>query len=241
MVALGATAAIDPNLYRDDVRFLASPEMRGRATGSPELEKAAGFIAREFKKFGLKPADGNSYYQSFPVTTSARLGKANHFRFTENSHATSLSCPDDFMPFHFSPSAKLTGAVVFVGYGITAPEYRYDDYAGLDVKGKLVLVLRHEPQEFDQHSVFAGRDYTSHSRFSSKASNAKIHGAAGVILINDVANHPGEPDELEKFGTGKVPRTSASPSCKSRKRAWRAGSQRRARSSKPSRRISTRT
>jgi hypothetical protein len=205
LVAFGATATIDPNLYLDDVKFLASKEMRGRATGSPELEKAADFIARKFKEFGLKQVDGKSYLQAFPVTTSAQLGKSNHFRFTENNRVTSLACPDDFMPFHFSPSARLSGAVVFVGYGITAPEYHYDDYAGVDVKGKLVLVLRHEPQEFDEHSVFAGRNYTSHSKFTSKASNAKIHGAAGVILVNDVANHPGEPGQLEKFGSAEGP------------------------------------
>ncbi|HTS24824.1 MAG TPA: M28 family peptidase [Bryobacteraceae bacterium] len=205
LVALGATATIDSGLYRDDVKFLASEEMRGRATGSPELEKAAGYIARKFKEFGLKRVDGKSYYQAFPVTTSATMGKNNHFRFTENNHAVSLTCPDDFLPFHFSPSAKVSAAVVFVGYGITAPEYHYDDYAGIDVKGKLVLVLRHEPQEFDEHSVFAGRNYTSHSKFTSKASNAKIHGAAGVILINDRGNHPGEPDQLEKFGSEEGP------------------------------------
>src|ERR1017187_5269021 len=205
LLAFGATATIDPTLYLDDVKFLASKEMRGRATGSPELEKAADFIARKFKEFGLKQVDGKSYLQAFPVTTSAQLGKSNHFRFTENNRVTSLACPDDFMPFHFSPSARLAGAVVFVGYGITAPEYHYDDYAGVDVKGKLVLVLRHEPQEFDENSVFAGRNYTSHSKFTSKASNAKIHGAAGVILVNDVANHPGEPGQLEKFGSAEGP------------------------------------
>ncbi|MBZ5623135.1 MAG: M28 family peptidase [Acidobacteriia bacterium] len=209
-IAFGATATIDPNLYLDDVKFLASKEMRGRATGSPELEKAADFIARKFREFGLKPLDGKAragagYYQAFPVTTSAQLGKSNHFGFTENGRATSLRCPDDFMPFHFSPSAKVGGEVVFVGYGITAPEYHYDDYAGVDVKGKLVLMLRHEPQEFDEHSVFAGRNYTSHSKFTSKASNAKMHGAAGVILVNDVAAHPGEPDQLEKFGSSEGP------------------------------------
>lgn len=204
-MAFGATATIDPNLYLDDVKFLASKEMRGRATGSPELERAAEFIAQKFKQFGLKQVDGKSFYQAFPVTTSAQLGKANHFAFTDNGHAGSLHCPEDFMPFHFSPSARLSGAVVFVGYGITAPEYHYDDYAGVDVKGKVVLLLRHEPQEFDEHSVFAGKNYTDHAKFTSKASNAKIHGAAGVILVNDVANHPGDADQLEKFGTADGP------------------------------------
>ena len=80
----------------------------------------------------------------------------------------------------------MPGAIVFAGYGITAPEYHYDDYANIDVKGKIVLILRHEPQESDEHSVFAGKAFTQHAQFASKASNAKMHGAAGVILVNDV-------------------------------------------------------
>src|SRR4029077_20677562 len=88
LVAFGATATIDPNLYLDDVKFLASKEMRGRASGSPELEKAADFIAQKFKQFGLKQVDGKSYYQAFPVTTSAQLGKANRFTFTESGRAS---------------------------------------------------------------------------------------------------------------------------------------------------------
>ena len=184
-VASGATANIDPNVYLDDIKYLASPELKGRATGSPELEKAGAFIAAKFKEFGLKPADGKSFYQAFPVTTDARLGKANRFHFTESGHTTVLHFPEDFVPLNFSAPGKISGPVVFVGYGITAPEYNYDDYDGIDVKGRIVLMLRHEPQEFDEKSVFAGKAYTQHAQFSSKATNAKIHGAAGVILIND--------------------------------------------------------
>ena len=95
--------------------------------------------------------------------------------------------------------------MVFAGYGITAPEYNYDDYAGLDVKGKIVLVLRHEPQEFDEKSVFEGKVYTAHSQIFSKAANAKMHGAKAVLLVNDVGAHSGDADELEKFGTTAGP------------------------------------
>ena len=209
--ALGATATIDPAAYLNDVKFLASPELRGRVTGSPELEKAAAFIAAKFHEFGLKPLEGKSYYQAFPVTTDAQLGEANRFRFTEDGRATALHFREDFIPFNFSHSGKLTGAVVFVGYGITAPEYNYDDYAGIDVKGKIVMLLCHEPQESDEKSVFAGKEYTQHAQFTSKASNAKIHGAVGVILINDLANHHGEADTLEKFGVTAGPADAGIP------------------------------
>src|SRR6266404_1987236 len=151
-IGLAATLGVDPNQYLSDIKFLSSPDMKGRATGSPELEKASAWIASRFKEFGLKTS-----LQAFPVTTEAALGKGNQLRVTEAGHMEQLKCPEDFVPFNFSSSAKVAAPVVFAGYGITAPEYKYDDYAGIDVKGKIVVVLRHEPQENDAKSVFEGK------------------------------------------------------------------------------------
>ena len=209
--AFAATATIDPNAYLDDVKFLASPALKGRATGSPELEKAAAFIAAKFQSFGLKPADGKSFYQAFEVTTDARLGKTNRFHYSVAGRTTILHFPDDFVPFNFSSAGKLAGPVVFVGYGITAPEYGYDDYAGVDPKGKIVMMLRHVPQEYDEKSVFEGKSFTQHSQFASKATNAKNHGAIGVILINDRPNHRNEEDKLEQFGNSAGPANAGLP------------------------------
>ena len=197
--AFAASASIDPARYMDDVKFLASPDLKGRGTGTPELEKAAAFIEAQFRAFGLQPVDGKSYYQAFSVTTSAKLGKENRLAYTADGRRIKLAFPGDFIPFNFSAREAMRGGLVFAGYGITAPEYNYDDYKGLDVSGKIVLIMRHEPQEFDEKSVFAGKVYTQHAQFWSKASNAKMHGARGVVLMNDAAAHPGEDDELEKF------------------------------------------
>src|SRR5258705_805526 len=92
-LAYSATPAIDPSLYLNDVKFLASPELKGRATGSPELEKAAAFIAGKFLEFGLKGPGGKDYFQPFQATTATRLGKANHLRFQENGRTTTLQLP----------------------------------------------------------------------------------------------------------------------------------------------------
>jgi Zn-dependent M28 family amino/carboxypeptidase len=210
-VAWGATPTIDPAQYLNDVKYLASKEMKGRGTGSPELEKAATYIAAKFRAFGLQPIAANSYFQAFNVTTNARLGKHNQFAWSENGTGARLKVQEEFVPFNFSSGGRLAGPVVFAGYGITAPELNYDDYAGLDVKGKIVLILRHEPQEFDEKSVFAGKVFTQHAQFSSKATNAKNHGAAGVILVSDRANHRGDSDDLEKFGATAGPADAGVP------------------------------
>jgi len=94
---------------------------------------------------------------------------------------------------------------VFAGYGITATEYSYDDYAGLDTKGKFVIVLAHEPQEFDEKSVFEGKVYTDHSQYYSKAANAKAHGARGVIIVADRINHRQDPTKWMRFGHANGP------------------------------------
>src|SRR5580700_7336788 len=198
-------ANISSDEYLGIIKFLASPEMRGRATGSPELEKAAAYIRDQFRGMKLKPISGDSYYQDFDVTTSARLGKKNDLKYTAGAAPETLRFEQDFIPLNLSSAGQVSGNVVFAGFGITAPEYNYDDYSGLDVKGKIVVLLRHEPQEFDEKSVFDGKVYTAHSQIFSKAANAKIHGAKAVLLVNDVGTHSGDADDLEKFGATAGP------------------------------------
>src|ERR1700683_5354472 len=200
-----SAATISSTEYLDIIKYLASPEMRGRATGSPELEKATAYIRDQFRGMKLKPVAGDSYFQDFDVTTSARLGKKNDLTFSTGAGPEPLHFQQDFIPFNLSSAGELSGNVVFAGFGITAPEYNYDDYAGLDVKGKIVLLLRHEPQEFAEKSVFEGKVYTAHSQIFSKAANAKFHGAKAVLLVNDVGTHTGDADDLEKFGAAEGP------------------------------------
>src|SRR5579862_5413414 len=114
-----ADSAFDAERYLSYIKYLASPEMRGRESGSPELEKAAQYIAGQFKADGLKPPDGQNYLQAFEVTTSAKAGKANRFDFSLSGDRQSLQFNKDFVPFSFSARGKVSAGVVFAGYGIT--------------------------------------------------------------------------------------------------------------------------
>lgn len=203
---------ISADHYQQTVKFLASDALKGRGTGTPELKKAAAYIAGQFKALGIKPASGSSYYQTFDVTTNAKLGKGNELAYTVHGgkrQAAALS--QEFNPYNFSGNARVSGPVVFAGYGITAPEYDYDDYAGLDVKGKIVLVLRHEPQEFDEKSKFGGKVYTVHEQRQTKAVNAKFHGAKAVLFVNDMSNHTVDSDVVDKFSSHVGPNSPDIP------------------------------
>jgi len=170
------------------ITFLASDELKGRGNGSPELERAADYIASQFRLWGLKPAgENNTFFQKFELTTGAEFGKNN--QLTVNGNA--LGIERDFVPIRFSNSSEFVGSIAFAGYGISAPELNYDDYTGIDAKDKVVVVFRHNPQESDPHSRFG-----LHSELIAKASNARQHGARGIIFITDPNNHAGEEDAV---------------------------------------------
>ena len=201
-----SSTAIRPDAYLAHVKYLASPELKGRATGSPELETAASYIAQQFQSFGLKPVPGDTYEQAFTTTVGSHLGPVNRLEATANGQTTALPLNRGFIPFSFSSSGTVSAPVVFAGYGITANEYHYDDYAGVDVKDKIVLLIRHEPQENDEKSVFQGKELTQHATFAMKAVNAKMHGARGVILVNDsYPHHTPQEDQLTMFGQATGP------------------------------------
>jgi hypothetical protein len=179
--------AITATDIRRHIDFLAADSLMGRNTPSPELDRAAKYIAGEFKRYGLKPVQG-SYFNDFNVST-VRLGKENNLAITTSAGERVYEIKKDFMPFDMTGSKAVNASLIFAGYGITAPEHDYDDYGGLDVKGKIVLVMRHEPGEQDPASPFNGDKDTEYSQVSSKVQNAIDHGAAGLLVITDPANH----------------------------------------------------
>jgi Peptidase family M28/PDZ domain/PA domain len=198
--ALAQTAQqAQPKQYIEHVKHLASPSMEGRGAGTKGLERASKYIADRFREFQLQPAgDNGSFWQAFQVTTGAKPGPDNQLDLTKGAEKTRLRLDTDYRPLSFSSNGQIEAPVVFAGYGITAPEFSYDDYSHLDVKDKIVLVLRYEPKHFRKDSGDKEKLHTHHASLVSKAINARNHGAKAVILLNGEADAE---DTLIRFGS----------------------------------------
>ena len=174
----------EQNLRRH-IEYLASDKLEGRRTGEQGATYAAGYVADAFAKFKLKPGFGlakgkTSYLQPFPYVSGVTLGKDNFLRIVpgDSTRENKMETGVNWMPLGFSPNADIAPiSIVFAGYGISASDLKYDDYAGLDVKEKIVLIFDSTPDAGNPHSEF-GR-YNVHL----KASIAKDKGAKAIILI----------------------------------------------------------
>ena len=175
-------------------KFLAAPERSGRGVGTPGIAAARDYIAAEFAKYGLVPGgDNNSYLQSFEVAVGVKV-KAPSSLTLEQGPALKLN--EDWLPLGLSSSGWVEGEAAFAGYGITAKDYGYDDYAGIDVKGKIVVVLRYEPPPKNDQSPFRkSPDFSTHAALRTKANNARDHGAIGMIVV-DLTNRGEAKSEL---------------------------------------------
>ena len=161
-----------------DVYFLASGALEGRFSGSEGAKVAAEFIADRFRELALKPAgEDGSYFQHFSFIARVHPGPGNALLFELPGGTRTAKVEEDFRPLSFSSSGSASGEVVFAGYGIHAPDLGYDDYAGLDVKGKVVLVLRYSPDGDDPASRFQ-----PHMALRRKASEARALGAVAVLV-----------------------------------------------------------
>jgi aminopeptidase YwaD len=192
-----SVAPADSNRYLTDVKTLAAPNMEGRGPGTQGLVRASKYIEARYKTLGLQPAGTNGYLQPFTVTTRAKLKADNALTVSDAGKRQSLAINKDFEPISFSSSGSFVGPLIFVGYGATADEFQYDDYAGMDVKDKIVVMLRYEPEGFAAKAGNQG--LTQHSQLVSKAINARNHGAKAVILVNGKLGE-GEEDLLMRFG-----------------------------------------
>ena len=194
--------AADPSRYLEDIKALTAPSMEGRGDDTKGLIRAAHLLEKRYHELGLKPAGTNSYFQPFTVVTGAKLKADNLFAVQQGDQKQELKLNQDFVPFSFSSSGSVSAPVVFAGFGASADEFGYDDYAGVDVKDKIVVVLRYEPAGFAEKSGNTG--LTRHSQLISKAINARNHGAKAVVLVNGKLGE-GEDDLLTRFGSVSGP------------------------------------
>ncbi len=188
----------DPQRYLNDIKTLTQPKMEGRGDGLKGLTRAEHILVERYKSLGLEPAGSNGYLQPFTVTTGAKLKRKNHLLVQNGQARTALKLNQDYVPFSFSDSGTVAATLVFAGYGVTAEEFGYDDYAGLDAKDKIVVVLRYEPTGFA--AKLGNQGMTTHSQLITKAINARNHGAKGMILVNGKLGD-GEEDLLTRFGS----------------------------------------
>ena len=194
--------AADPHRYLDDIKSLTTPQMEGRGAGTKGLTRAQYMLEMRYKSLGLEPAGTNGYLQPFNVSTGAQLKGKNEFVVITAGQKRELKCKEDFVPFSFSSSGSVHAPIVFAGYGVTADEFHYDDYAGIDVKDKVVLVLRYEPPSFAEKSGRQGM--TRHAQLITKAINARNHGAKALVFVNGKIGD-GEEDLLTRFGSVSGP------------------------------------
>ncbi len=184
------------------VEVLASDAYEGREAGARGGVLAGNYVARFFREYGLKPCGNDgTFFQAFALggggggAGAGKIEDANSLEVTGKGKEGSkgFEYGKDFKPYRFSGCSSASGEVVFAGYGISAPEFGYDDYAGLDVKGRIVAVLSHEPGETNPASPFDGANPTKHSDPREKALLAAKMGAAAVLIFPNPANHAADP------------------------------------------------
>src|SRR5256884_690299 len=195
-VAINAMQKIDPERIRAHVRFLSHDLLEGRGTGQRGGDIAAEYIATQFAIHGLKPAgDNGTYMQKVPMVGITSQPATTFALVTAKGGNNDLKPLDQYVAYDQTqqPQSDVNAEIVYVGYGIEAPEYNWDDYKGADVKGKVLLMLVNEPSS-DDVKFFKGKALTYYGRWTYKYEQAARKGAVGAILIHrtDMASYPWE-------------------------------------------------
>ena len=168
---------------RAAVTRLADDDMEGRGIGTKGIGRAADWIEKQLRAEGLKPLFGKSYRQSFRVKTGVVLAAGNRVEGLADS---------EWVPLGFSSSGRIEGELAFLGYGIESPPVGYDEFAGVDLKGEVALMLRYEPQEKDENSPFDGKKPSRWSALRYKTMKAREKGAVAVIFVTGPVQDEGK-------------------------------------------------
>jgi Zn-dependent M28 family amino/carboxypeptidase len=214
--AFAALQKIDPERIRAHVRFLSHDLIEGRGTGQRGGDIAAEYIGTQFALYGLKPAgDNGTYLQKVPMVGITPASETT-FSLVSSKGTVDLKPLDQYVAYDQTqqPQSDVSADIVYVGYGIEAPEYKWDDYKGVDVRGKVLLMLVNEPPS-DDVNFFKGKALTYYGRWTYKYEEAARKGAVGAILIHqtEMASYPwevvrnsnsGEKSYLKLDGTPKL-------------------------------------
>jgi hypothetical protein len=198
-----ARPTVDAARVLGHIKFLASDELRGRANGTAELERAGDYIAAAFKAAGLKPAgDGGDWFQPFELVAGVTVGDENAIEIRSSGKSVRLALGESYYPLAATPNDSTTRLedvpVVFAGYGISSPNFKYDDYEGVDVKGKAVLIFSHEPQENQRDSRLNGARPLRETTLYAKATAARTRGAVALLVVSD-PSHVTDPVNYRTF------------------------------------------
>jgi Zn-dependent M28 family amino/carboxypeptidase len=194
--AIVALETITPDHIRWHVRYLSHDLLEGRGTGQRGGDIAAEYMATQFAEYGLKPAgDHGTYMQKVPLVGVTTLPETQFSIVPKRGETMTLKQLDEYVAFDQTqqPQSDVDAEIVFVGYGIEAPEYKWDDYKGIDVRGKVLLMLVNEPPS-DDPKFFKGKALTYYGRWTYKYEEAARKGAVGVILVHqaEMASYPWE-------------------------------------------------
>src|SRR5229473_8422872 len=190
--AFAAMDTINPEHLRAHVRFLSDDLLEGRGTGQRGGDIAAQYIATQFALYGLKPAgDNGTYMQKVPMVGITPGADTRFTLVPANGKKFDLKPLDEYVAYDQTqqPASDIDAEIVYVGYGIDAPEYNWDDYKGVDLKGKVLLMLVNQPA--DDPKLFHGKALTYYGRWTYKYEQAARKGAVGAILIHktDMASY----------------------------------------------------
>jgi Zn-dependent M28 family amino/carboxypeptidase len=189
--APGAAPTVHEAPLRAHLQFLSSDVLEGRGTGQRGGDLAVAYLESQAMAAGLKPANGNSYRQSVKIAGVKAAPQDSKVVLEAGGHAQALTFGKDWVwaPGDAKPVHAMDADMVFVGYGITAPEQGWDDYKGLDCKGKILVMMVNDPMPTAaEPDRFGGKGLTYYGRWTYKFEEAARHGAAGVLLIHTDAS-----------------------------------------------------
>ena len=189
---------IDKGELLGHIQYLSSPELKGREAGSPDQLKAADYIASEFARYGLEPygvekGGKRTFFQEFPIIDFKGVGKNSTLALTVAGATSTLDMKTQFLPLAAGyKTVKADADVAFAGYGISAPDFNYDDFANVDLAGKWALILRYDPQKFKHEN---NSDHSKYAALNKKILSCAFRKAAGVLIVTGPLKHEDEPEQ----------------------------------------------